>query len=67
MISSATRWRGMLSHLAKRYELQTQADIAILRATLLRPGEGAAWRCQLILDEREELAGVMGVRQRFMR
>jgi len=57
----------MLSHLAKRYELQTQADIAILRATLLRPGEGAAWRCQLILDEREELAGVMGVRQRFMR
>jgi len=35
------------AHLVRRYELQTQADIAILRATLLRS------------QEKEELAGVM--------
>ncbi len=50
----------MLSHLVKRYELQTQADIAILRATLLRAQEKALLGfANLTLDEREELAGVM--------
>ena len=48
------------AHLVKRYELQTQADIAILRATLLRAREKALIGfANLTLDEREELAGVM--------
>ena len=48
------------AHLVKRYELQTQADIAILRATLLRAQEKALIGfANLTLDEREELAGVM--------
>ena len=48
------------AHLVKRYELQTQADIAILRATLLRAQEKALIGfAELTLDEREELAGVM--------
>lgn len=48
------------AHLVKRYELQTQADIAILRATLLRAQEKALLGfAQLTLEEREELAGVM--------
>ncbi len=48
------------AHLVKRYELQTQADIAILRATLLRAQEKALLGfANLTLDEREELAGVM--------
>ena len=46
------------AHLVKRYELQTQADIAILRATLLRAQEKALLGfANLTLDEREELAG----------
>lgn len=48
------------SHLVKRYELQTQADIAILRATLLRAQEKALIGfANLTVDEREELAAVM--------
>lgn len=48
------------AQLVKRYELQTQADIAILRATLLRAQEKALLGfANLTLDEREELAGVM--------
>lgn len=48
------------AHLVKRYELQTQADIAILRATLLRAQEKALLGfANLTVDEREELAGVM--------
>lgn len=48
------------AHLVKRYELQTQADIAILRATLLRAQEKALLGfANLTVEEREELAGVM--------
>jgi hypothetical protein len=48
------------AHIVKRYELQTQADIAILRATLLRAQEKALIGfANLTVDEREELAGVM--------
>src|SRR5262245_53117738 len=48
------------AHLVKRYELQTQADIAILRATLLRAQEKAlVGFANLTLEEREELAAVM--------
>jgi hypothetical protein len=44
----------------KRYELQTQADIAILRATLLRAQEKALIGfANLTVQEREELAQVM--------
>ena len=47
-------------HIVKRYELQTQADIAILRATLLRAQEKALIGfANLTVDGREELAGVM--------
>src|SRR6185295_16312759 len=48
------------AHLVKRYELQAQADIAILRATLLRAQEKALLGfANLTIEEREELAGVM--------
>lgn len=48
------------AHLVKRYELQTQADIAILRSTLLRAQEKALIGfANLTIDEREELAAVM--------
>ena len=48
------------AHLVKRYELQTQADIAILRSTLLKAQEKALIGfANLTADEREELAGVM--------
>jgi hypothetical protein len=48
------------AHLVRRYELQTQADIAILRATLLRAQEKAlVGFANLTVQEREELAGVM--------
>jgi hypothetical protein len=48
------------AHLVKRYELQTQADIAILRATLLRAQEKAlVGFANLTVQEREELAMVM--------
>jgi len=48
------------AHLVKRYELQTQADIAILRATLLRAQEKAlVGFANLTIEEREELAAVM--------
>ncbi len=48
------------AHLVKRYELQTQADIAILRATLLRAQEKALIGfANLTVEEREELASVM--------
>jgi hypothetical protein len=48
------------AHLVKRYELQTQADIAILRATLMRAQEKALIGfANLTLEEREELAAVM--------
>lgn len=48
------------AHLVKRYELQTQADIAILRATLLRAQEKALIGfANLTVDEKEELAAVM--------
>ena len=48
------------AHLVKRYELQTQADIAILRATLLRAQEKALIGfANLTVTEREELAAVM--------
>lgn len=48
------------AHLVKRYELQTQADIAILRATLLR-AQQLAFKgfANLTIQEREELSGVM--------
>lgn len=46
--------------LVARYELQTQADIAILRATLLRAQEKAlVGFANLTVKEREELAAVM--------
>jgi len=48
------------AHLVKRYELQTQADIAILRATLLRAQEKAlVGFANLTVAERQELAAVM--------
>lgn len=48
------------AHLVKRYELQTQADIAILRSTLLRAQEKALIGfANLTIEEREELAAVM--------
>ncbi|MFN5059345.1 MAG: hypothetical protein ACK5GU_05420 [Chloroflexota bacterium] len=48
------------AHLVKRYELQTQADIAILRATLLRAQEKALIGfANLTIQERQELAAVM--------
>lgn len=48
------------AHLVKRYELQSQADIAILRNTLLRAQEKALIGfANLTVDEREELASVM--------
>ena len=48
------------AHLVKRYELQTQADIAILRATLLRAQEKAlVGFANLTVAEREELSAVM--------
>lgn len=48
------------AHLVKRYELQTQADIAILRSTLLRAQEKALIGfANLTVQEREELAAVM--------
>jgi hypothetical protein len=48
------------SHLVKRYELQTQADIAILRATLLRSQQLAIKGfANLATEEREELADAM--------
>lgn len=48
------------AHLVKRYELQTQADIAILRSTLLRAQEKALIGfANLAVEEREELASVM--------
>lgn len=48
------------AHLVKRYELQTQADIAILRSTLLRAQEKAlVGFANLTLEEREELSVVM--------
>lgn len=48
------------AHLVKRYELQTQADIAILRSTLLRAQEKAlVGFANLTIEEREELAAVM--------
>lgn len=48
------------AHLVKRYELQTQADIAILRATLLRAQEKALIGfANLTVQEREELSAVM--------
>lgn len=48
------------AHLVRRYELQTQADIAILRATLLRAQEKALIGfANLTVQEREELASVM--------
>lgn len=48
------------AHLVRRYELQTQADIAILRATLLRAQEKSLIGfANLTVNEKEELAGVM--------
>lgn len=48
------------AHLVRRYELQTQADIAILRATLLRAQEKAlVGFAKLTVEERAELAAVM--------
>jgi hypothetical protein len=48
------------AHLVKRYELQTQADIAILRATLLRAQQLALKGfAHLTIQERQELAGAM--------
>ena len=48
------------AHLVKRYEIQTQADIAILRATLLRAQEQALVGFgNLAVNEREELAATM--------
>lgn len=48
------------AHLVKRYELQTQADIAILRATLLRAQRlSLKGFANLTVMERQELAGAM--------
>jgi hypothetical protein len=48
------------AHLVKRYELQTQADIAILRATLLRAQQLALKGfANLTIQERQELSGAM--------
>lgn len=48
------------AHLVRRYELQTQADIAILRNTLLRAQEKALIGfANLTVQEKEELASVM--------
>lgn len=48
------------AHLVRRYELQTQADIAILRSTLLRAQEKALIGfANLTVQEKEELAAVM--------
>ena len=48
------------AHLVRRYELQTQADIAILRATLMRAQEKALIGfANLTVQEKEELASVM--------
>ncbi len=48
------------AHLVKRYELQTQADIAILRNTLLQAQEKALIGfANLTVHEREELASTM--------
>lgn len=48
------------AHLVRRYELQTQADIAILRATLLRAQEKSLIGfANLTVQEKEELASVM--------
>src|SRR4029453_15271972 len=48
------------AHLVKRYELQPQAENAILRATLLRAQEKAlVGFANLTVEEREELAAVM--------
>lgn len=48
------------AHLVRRYEIQTQADIALLRATLLRAQEKALIGfANLTVQEREELASVM--------
>lgn len=48
------------AHLVRRYELQTQADIAILRATLLRAQEQAlVGFANLTPQERQELAAVL--------
>lgn len=48
------------AHLVKRYELQTAADIAILRATLMRAQEQTlkGW-ANLAVNEREELADTL--------
>jgi hypothetical protein len=48
------------AHLVRRYELQTQADIAILRNTLLRAQEKALIGfANLTVEERSELSSVM--------
>lgn len=48
------------AHLVKRYELQTQADIAIMRSTLLRAQEKALIGfANLTAAEKEELSDVM--------
>jgi hypothetical protein len=48
------------AHLVRKYELQTQADIAILRATLLRAQEKALIGfANLTVQEKEELAATM--------
>lgn len=48
------------AHLVKRYELQTQADIAILRATLLRAQQlSLKGFANLSIIEQQELAGAM--------
>lgn len=48
------------AHLVRRYELQTQADIAILRSTLLRAQEKALIGfANLTAQERAELGAVM--------
>lgn len=48
------------AHLVKRYEIQTQADIAILRNTLLRAQEKAlVGFANLTVAERKELADTM--------
>jgi hypothetical protein len=48
------------AHLVKRYELQTQADIAILRETLMRAQEKALKGfAHLTIEERSELSDAM--------
>lgn len=48
------------AHLVKQYELQTQADIAVLQATLLRAQQLAARGfANLVAAEKQELAAVM--------